>query len=282
MNEGSPTINTTVNKKLESVTDSSEFRAALTHIRIEAERRGGQYLADFNVILAGLQSLKTENKALRGIATVDRLTLLTSRDGVYKAIRDMVGKDMERIKNGEGVHYLCMAIDLDKFKPINDALGHAGGDFALQKFAEILRTQLRDTALAAQVETDSKEGSVDMLKGRPGGDEFLAVIPVYTDQKDKEKIEEKLNEVKFRIQSRIDRELLRLKIKRGGDDFIAIVDDGLADIDKGEYSLGATIIYESCELDRNRDVETEGKKVEETLKIADEKINEIKARKKSR
>lgn len=269
--------------KKENFIDSEVFRQALTHSRIEAERRGGQYLVDFNTLLYGFQSLKTRVKALDSISTVDRLTLLTSRDGIYTSIREMVEKDSKRIKNGEQVHYLCMAVDLDKFKPINDALGHAGGDFALQKFSDIFRSQLRDTTLMAQIPSGStsSEDSGTSITGRSGGDEFLAVIPVYMGSVTEEEAEEKINEVKFRIQNRIERALLRMKIKKDKDYFAVIIDDNLADSGKGEYSMGATIIYESCKYENSSSVEAMSKTVEDTLIKADKDINALKVSKKS-
>jgi diguanylate cyclase (GGDEF)-like protein len=50
--------------------------------------------------------------------------------------------------------------DLDGFKAINDTHGHAGGDAVLAHFAEILRTNVRDTDLV----------------GRLGGDEFGVIL----------------------------------------------------------------------------------------------------------
>jgi diguanylate cyclase (GGDEF)-like protein len=50
--------------------------------------------------------------------------------------------------------------DLNDFKQINDTLGHAEGDRALQAFAEVLRTALRES---------------DVI-GRLGGDEFVALL----------------------------------------------------------------------------------------------------------
>nr|POR06123.1 hypothetical protein BOH68_11765 [Cobetia sp. MM1IDA2H-1] len=56
---------------------------------------------------------------------------------------------------------VVLFIDLDDFKPINDAFGHAMGDMLLETVAERLAEQL---------------GSTDSL-GRFGGDEFLVLLP---------------------------------------------------------------------------------------------------------
>ncbi|RJQ66263.1 GGDEF domain-containing protein [Pseudonocardiaceae bacterium YIM PH 21723] len=52
-------------------------------------------------------------------------------------------------------------LDLDKFKPVNDTLGHQVGDWVLATFTQQLRDVLGKEALI----------------GRLGGDEFVALVP---------------------------------------------------------------------------------------------------------
>ncbi|HEY9265163.1 MAG TPA: GGDEF domain-containing protein [Mycobacterium sp.] len=51
--------------------------------------------------------------------------------------------------------------DLDFFKEVNDGLGHAGGDLALENFAEVLRTA----------------PDIGQVTGRVGGEEFAVLAP---------------------------------------------------------------------------------------------------------
>lgn len=61
----------------------------------------------------------------------------------------------------EGSQFAVMVMDLDRFKQVNDAYGHAAGDQVLVEVARRLTANLRDTDILARI----------------GGEEFLAILP---------------------------------------------------------------------------------------------------------
>ena len=88
---------------------------------------------------------------LRTIALTDELTRLPNR----RRTLALAARELQR-----GPLSL-LAIDIDKFKAINDTWGHAAGDLVLQRIAQTCRTML---------------GPRDVV-GRIGGEEFLAILP---------------------------------------------------------------------------------------------------------
>jgi diguanylate cyclase (GGDEF)-like protein len=76
----------------------------------------------------------------RGRATSDPLTGLLNRRGLAEV--------MNSARASTGALIAC---DLDRFKKLNDTLGHAAGDAALVHFAAILRELVRDSDTAARV-----------------------------------------------------------------------------------------------------------------------------------
>jgi diguanylate cyclase (GGDEF)-like protein len=80
-------------------------------------------------------------------------------------------------------------LDLDRFKPVNDALGHAAGDRLIQDVAERLRTCLREGDTVARL----------------GGDEFTLLLPGVSQVVDAARVAEKVLEalrMPFHIESR--------------------------------------------------------------------------------
>ena len=100
--------------------------------------------------------LISARETMRYSATHDSLTGVMNRREVNEVLR----RELARSKR-EGVPLAIALVDLDRFKSINDELGHAFGDQALREVAERLRSGLR----------------VYDSVGRYGGEEFLLVLP---------------------------------------------------------------------------------------------------------
>ncbi|MBP1807386.1 GGDEF domain-containing protein [Rubellimicrobium aerolatum] len=90
-------------------------------------------------------------RRLTHAAERDPLTGLLNRRGLDRALG--------RLPEDAGLAYLCC--DLDHFKRVNDAYGHAAGDTVLKGVAERLREALRP----------------EDLLGRTGGEEFVIAMP---------------------------------------------------------------------------------------------------------
>ncbi len=98
-----------------------------------------------------IQLLKKEKQQAKAEAETDYLTGLLNRAGFINRVNKQLA--------GEGGEpFALLLIDLDKFKPVNDTLGHAAGDEVLSEVARRLRTQVRS-------------GSDSVC--RFGGDEFI-------------------------------------------------------------------------------------------------------------
>ncbi len=119
------------------------------------------------------QGLEAANKQLRHLATHDALTSLPNRvlldDRVSQAI-------VHAERAGEGFA-LCV-LDLDRFKLINDSLGHRAGDELLKQVARRLTAAVR---------------SVDTV-ARLGGDEFVLIISQVRSRQDTELLARKMLE----------------------------------------------------------------------------------------
>ena len=93
---------------------------------------------------------------LRHLATHDALTGLPNRSLLTDRLQMAIAQAK---RTGRG--FSVLALDLDRFKKINDALGHVIGDALLRVAGERLREILR---------------TVDTL-ARVGGDEFVTILP---------------------------------------------------------------------------------------------------------
>lgn len=109
-------------------------------------------------------------QALHAASQTDPLTELPNR----RHMVDRLEAELCRIgRNGGG--FALIMLDIDHFKEVNDAFGHAAGDHVLVETAGLLRRNLRGHDLCA----------------RWGGEEFLILLPD-TDQVPAEAVAEKL------------------------------------------------------------------------------------------
>lgn len=105
------------------------------------------------------QTLATANR----LAMFDPVTQLPNRTNFRRACEQLL-RDV-----GEGDAAALLFIDLDRFKRVNDTLGHAVGDMLLAGVAQ----RLEEVASAAGAQADA----FPPLVGRLAGDEFTVFIP---------------------------------------------------------------------------------------------------------
>jgi diguanylate cyclase (GGDEF)-like protein len=105
---------------------------------------------------------------LHRLAYYDSLTGLPNRQSFYESLE----KFLSLAKRG---HYQAavMFIDLDRFKRINDTLGHEYGDLVLQEIAERLNGCIRTSDMVARTSDVAKP---DSEIARLGGDEFTLFL----------------------------------------------------------------------------------------------------------
>ncbi|HEY4918789.1 MAG TPA: EAL domain-containing protein [Xanthobacteraceae bacterium] len=138
-------------------------------IEIEGRRRTGEIFpceacfstwqgADglqYGAVLRDISVRKREEERIRHLATHDTLTGLPNRNALYEHL----DAALRAAKDGREEVALLM-LDLDKFKDINDSLGHTCGDEVLREVAIRLADLVGDRAVIARL----------------GGDEFAIVL----------------------------------------------------------------------------------------------------------
>ena len=108
-----------------------------------------------SVFFRDVTERRRQQEELSFLAQYDTLTRLPNRS----LFRDRLQQAMLRARRS-GTNLGLMFLDLNRFKEINDTLGHATGDKVLQGVAERFRRHLREADTIA----------------RPGGDEFTIIV----------------------------------------------------------------------------------------------------------
>lgn len=136
----------------QQVRDMVDGKQPLRPLPVVRPDEVGDLTTGFNSLLVKLQEREA---ALARLAHHDPLTGLPNR----AAFLDRLEQAMALARRQHS-HLALLFIDLDRFKPVNDSLGHDAGDQLLQEVALRLRNSIRQTDLV----------------GRIGGDEFLVLL----------------------------------------------------------------------------------------------------------
>lgn len=110
--------------------------------------------AGISTHLVDRRTRSKSQEQLQYIALHDALTEVANRRAFAEALK----VECDKLDN-HGRPFALLMIDLDRFKPINDTLGHPVGDIVLQKVASRLRHAVRRGDLVARI----------------GGDEFAII-----------------------------------------------------------------------------------------------------------
>lgn len=143
--------------------------AHLRRVRSDKNHLGELVVADGNAEVAELGAgfneltarLKDLYENVENIAFTDSLTRLPNRALFYERLREAIENAKQDYKP-----FAVFIMDLDRFKDINDTLGHQAGDELLREVALRLRGKLRDTDTLA----------------RMGGDEFGILLPAVNEK----------------------------------------------------------------------------------------------------
>lgn len=125
-------------------------------------------------IFTDITAQKTAEKELRYLANYDHLTDLPNRLLLLERIKHAMDYSI-RVTQSIALFF----IDLDRFKQVNDSLGHDVGDLLLQEITSRLKGVLR----------------VDDTVARLGGDEFVVLLESYSSNSQLGKIAQKVIEV---------------------------------------------------------------------------------------
>ncbi len=107
---------------------------------------------------------------VRHLAFHDALTNLPNRALFNRHLNRAIAQARRQNKR-----LAVLFIDLDRFKIINDTLGHDAGDRLLQEMARRLAASLRETDLVSRLRRHGERTQGDVL-ARLGGDEFVVLI----------------------------------------------------------------------------------------------------------
>jgi predicted signal transduction protein with EAL and GGDEF domain/CheY-like chemotaxis protein len=167
-------------------------RRRVIHLEAEPDGPGTGGSGSYTGVVQDVTDRRTAEDKIRHLANFDSLTGLPNR-------RQLLWRTERALEHARRQGHLCslLLIDLDRFKVINDTLGHAAGDELLAEVAKRLRLCVRHSEQVTEAATDA--GSTRAHRtleavGRLGGDEFVALLPEVATEQDAERVASRILE----------------------------------------------------------------------------------------
>ena len=126
----------------------------------DAERFTRAHAADFLAHLGVIASFCVENVVNRARLLRSGFTDVLTGWHNRRYLQVRMNEELARARR-EQSHLVCLMLDIDHFKRVNDTYGHAAGDAVLQELANRIDVQVRASDVAA----------------RYGGEEFIILLP---------------------------------------------------------------------------------------------------------
>ena len=126
---------------------NGEERVSWTGISATRSRSG--QVQNLIIIISDITERKVIERRIHRLAYFDPLTGLPNRSQMYERLDQMVASAHENNK-----HVAVLFLDLDRFKPINDSMGHPAGDLVLKEVADRLQSCIKKQDLVSRMSGD--------------------------------------------------------------------------------------------------------------------------------
>jgi predicted signal transduction protein with EAL and GGDEF domain/DNA-binding response OmpR family regulator len=168
-------------------------RQRVIHLEAEPEFNEFGQASGYTGIVQDVTDRRLAEDKIRHLANFDALTGLPNR-------RQLIWRAERAVEYARRLEhpFALLLIDLDRFKIINDTLGHAAGDELLMEVARRLRGCVRHSEQVLDNGLDyggiRSHRTLEAV-GRLGGDEFVALLPEVVDERDADRVAQRVLEV---------------------------------------------------------------------------------------
>jgi predicted signal transduction protein with EAL and GGDEF domain/CheY-like chemotaxis protein len=170
----------------------ADSRQRIVHVEAEPEFNDQGHGTGYTGIVQDVTDRRVAEDRIRHLANFDALTGLPNR-------RQLIWRTERTLDHARRLNHQAalLLIDLDRFKIINDTLGHAAGDELLVEVSRRLRSCVRHSEQVIDGALESvgvrSHRSLEAV-GRLGGDEFVALLPEIADISDAERVSQRILE----------------------------------------------------------------------------------------